>query len=599
MTINHMSSTVIQNKIDPVTLQVIGGALKTIAKEMAHVMYRMAYSSLIRESEDLGAGVFDVLGNTLAEADSTPMQLGCLPGYIRGFQEKLGDNQHPDDIIWNNDPYAGASHSPDVALCQPIFYKGELVGYAGATAHHLDMGGAQPGLMVDVPDVYAEGLILNGVKLYDKGVRNETLIEVIRQNVRTPNEVIGDLEAQVAACRLGVKRFIELMDKYGKDTVLSACEELMNYSERMMRKEIAKIPDGVYEAESWLDNDGRHLDIPLKVHVKLIKQGEELEVDVSKSSDQVSTAFNVAYSGALCVSVHSVLRSIFLDTFMTEEDVPANEGAFRPIKITARKGSIFNPIKPAALFSRANQVNTVADLIIKALAPIIPNQTCAGSSANIQFASYAGLDENNEYWVYIEVNEGSYGGRPGKDGMDAVDFSSWNTMNNPIEDLDMHVPLVCEQYELREDTGGAGKWRGGLGIVRWNRFLTDGFMTMEGDKHTVRPWGYNGGLPGTSANLIKNPDRTAEELPSKLNGYRFQAGESVQILVPSSGGYGDPLERPAEQVFEDILDEIVSVETAYRDYGVVISDMELDIRATEIRREEMRSMRGDLPVYTQ
>lgn len=492
-----------QKTMDPITLQVIGGALTTIAKEMSHLMQRMAYSSLIRESEDLGAGVFAKNGDTYAEADSTPMQLGCLPGYIRGFQQILGDNQHPGDIIWNNDPYAGASHAPDISLTMPIFYDDELVGYAGTTAHHLDIGGAQPGLIVDVPDMYAEGLILNGMKFYDRGVRNEVLIDVIRQKSRMPNEVIGDLEAQVAACRLGAKRFTELMDKYGKDTVLIACEELLNYSERMMRKEIAKMPDGVYEAESWLDNDGRNLDQRLRVHVQVTKIGDEIEVDVSKSADQVSTAFNVAFSGALCVSVYSVVRSIFLDTYTHESFVPANQGVFRPIKVKARKGSIFNPNRPAATFSRANQVNTVADLIIKALAPILPEQVCAGSSANIQFASYSGLDEDNDYWVYIEVNEGSYGGRPTSDGMDAMDFSSWNTRNNPIEDLDMHVPIVCEQYELREDTGGAGKYRGGLGIVRWNRFLQDGFMTMEGDKHTVKPWGFKGGLAVKVRNLLK------------------------------------------------------------------------------------------------
>ncbi|WP_404333034.1 hydantoinase B/oxoprolinase family protein [Mesobacillus maritimus] len=583
---------------DPVTMQVIGGALDTIAKEMSHLMQRMAYSSLIRESEDLGAGIFSRFGETLAESDSTPMQLGCLPGYIKGFQEKLGENQHPEDIIWNNDPYAGASHSPDVALCQPIFYEGELIAYAGTTAHHLDMGGAQPGLMVDVPDVYAEGLILNGVKLYEKGLPNETLFEVIRQKVRTSEKVIGDLQAQVAACRLGTKRFIDLLDKYGKETVLAACEQLMNYSELMMRREISKIPDGEYEAESWLDDDGLHLGDKLRVHVNVIKKGDELEVDVSKSADQVATAFNVSYSGALCVSVYSVIRSIFLDTYTHEEFVPANQGAFRPIKVTARKGSIFNPIKPAATFSRANQVNTVADLIIKALATVIPEQVCAGSSANIQFASYSGLDENNDYWVYIEVNEGSYGGRPEKDGMDAMDFSSWNTRNNPIEDLDMHTPMVCEQYELREDTGGAGKTRGGLGIVRWNRFLTDGLMTMEGDKHSVKPWGFKGGLPGTEASLIKNPDTAPEELPSKLNGYRFKAGESIKIMVPSSGGYGDPLERSIAKVYEDVLDEIISVETAYRDYGVVIEGGDLRLEASEQRRKEMREQRTERPIFS-
>lgn len=587
-------------KVDPITLQVISGALTTIAKEMSHLMQRMAYSSLIRESEDLGAGLFAINGDTYAEADSTPMQLGCLPGYIRGFQEKIGDNQFPGDIIWNNDPYAGASHAPDISLTQPIFYQGELVAYAGTTAHHLDIGGAQPGLIVDVPDMFAEGLILNGIKFYDKGVRSEVLVDVLTQKSRMPHELLGDLEAQVAACKLGTKRFIELMDKYGKDTVLAACDELLDYSERVMKREIAKIPDGVYEAESWLDDDGRNLGEKLRVHVEITKKVDELIVDVSKSADQVSTAFNVAFSGALCVSVYSVLRSIFLDSATHESYIPANQGVFRPITVKARKGCIFNPKKPAATFSRANQVNTVADLIIKALAPILPEKVCAGSSANIQFASYSGLDEEDNYWVYIEVNEGSYGGRPASDGMDAMDFSSWNTRNNPIEDLDMHVPIVCEQYELREDTGGAGEFRGGLGIVRWNRFLQDGFMTMEGDKHTVKPWGFKGGGSGESAKLIKNPDTASEELPSKLNGYRFKANESIQIFVPSSGGYGDPLNRSMEKVYEDYLDDIVSDFSAFTDYGVVIGeDGTLNRQETEERRASMRALRGAIPLYTE
>lgn len=592
---------IVDGRIDPITLQIIGGALHTIATEMSHVVEKMAYSSLIRESEDLGAGLYNKYGHTMAEGESTPMQLGSLPGYIKGFQSVLGeDHEYKEgDIIWNNDPYAGASHSPDISLSAPVLYEGELVGFASTTAHHLDIGGSVPGLIIDAPDVYAEGLVLNGIKYYDSGVRNETLAEVVRQNVRTPKEVLGDLEAQVAGCRLGVKRFIKLMDRYGKDTVLLASEELMNYSERMMRQQIAKVPDGVYEADSWLDDDGRNLGKRLYVHVQVTIKDDELEIDVSKSADQVSTAYNSAYSGALCVAVYSMLRAIFLDTAVHEENVPPNYGTFRPVTIIAREGSIFNPKKPAATFSRANQVNTVNDCILKALAPIIPEQTAAGGSANIQFASYSGLDEKDDYWIYIEVNEGSYGGRPGQDGMDAIDYVAWNTRNNPIEDLDMHMPIVCEKYELRDDTGGAGQFRGGLGIERWNRFTTGALMTMEGDKHSVRPWGFKGGLPGTPASLTKNPDKDAEELPSKLNGYQFDPGESVLIKVPSSGGHGDPLERPAEKVYEDVLDDFVSVETAYRDYGVVIENGNLNLETTAQRRKKKRETRGELQLYTE
>lgn len=578
-------------QIDPVTLQVIGGALNTIAKEMAYVMYRMSYSSIIRESEDLGAGIFAKNGDTLAESDSTPMHIGSIPGYLRGVMEKLGDQIFPGDIIWNNDPYAGASHSPDIGIFEPIFFEGELVAWAGTTAHHLDIGGSQPGLLINAPDIYAEGLVLNGVKLYEQGIRNEAFWEIVRQKVRTPVEVIGDLEAQIAACKLGVKRFTELLEKYGKETVLLGCDELLNYTERMMRFEISQIPDGVYEAESYLDPDGLPSNEPIKIHVELRKQGDELTVDLSKSADQVPIAYNTAFEGAVCVSTYNVLRSIFLDT-ATHDYVPANEGAFRPIQIVARKGSILNPQKPAATFSRGNQVNTVADLVVKALAPVIPDKVCAGSAANLQFASYAGVDEKGDYWVYIEVDEGSYGGRATKDGMDAVDFSSWNTRNNPIEDLDMHIPMVCERYELREDTGGAGQWRGGLGIVRWNRFVTDGVMTMEGDKSYVKPWGFMGGGEGEPAQMIRNPDTEPQILPSKYDGMRFKAGESVMIMVPSSGGYGDPLDRPMERVYEDVLDEIVSVQSALSKYGVVIADGQLDREATENLRAERRQAKA-------
>lgn len=558
----------------------------------------MSYSSIIRESEDLGAGIFARNGDTLAESGSTPMHIGSLPGYLRGIMNKLGDNIHPGDVIWNNDPYVGASHSPDIGIVEPIFFEGELLGWAGITAHHLDIGGSQPGLLINTPDIYAEGLVLNGVKLYERGVRSEAFWEIIRQKVRTPIQVIGDLEAQIAACHLGVKRFRELLEKYGKDNVLLACDELLNYTERMMRYEISKVPDGVYEAESYLDPDGLPMKEPLKIHVEITKTGDELTINLSKSADQVPIAYNVSFEGALCVSTYNVLRSIFLDTW-THDYVPANEGAFRPIKIIARKGSILNPQKPAATFSRGNQVNTVADLIIiKALAPVIPGQVCAGSAANLQFASYAGIDDGGNYWVYIEVDEGSYGGRPTKDGMDAVDFSSWNTRNNPIEDLDMHIPMVCERYELREDTAGAGKWRGGMGIVRWNRFLTDGVMTMEGDKSYVKPWGFMGGSPDAPLQITKNPDIDALPLLSKYDGLRFKAGESVMIEVPSSGGYGDPLERPAELVLEEVLDEIVSVKSARSLYGVVIENGELNVKATESLRQELRQQRGtDLPTY--
>ncbi|MEE8172843.1 MAG: hydantoinase B/oxoprolinase family protein, partial [Alphaproteobacteria bacterium] len=237
-----------KKEVDPITLQVIGGALHTIAKEMGHVLYRMSYSSIIRESEDLGAGLFDADCNTLCESDSTPMHIGSIPAYLRGINETLHDPWQPGDVVIHNHPYYGASHSPDIAAVAPVYYDGELVGFSANTAHHVDIGAAAPGLIIDVPDVFAEGMLFKGVKLYEGGVRNRALWHFMGTNTRVPDQVLGDIEAQVASVELGVKRFIELLDMYGKETVFAATQQLMDYSEAMLRKQIAAIPDGEYRA---------------------------------------------------------------------------------------------------------------------------------------------------------------------------------------------------------------------------------------------------------------------------------------------------------------------------------------------------------------
>ena len=258
--------------IDPISLQVIGGALHAIAEQMGNVLYRMSYSSIIRESQDLGAGLFDTRYNTLCESDSTPMHIGSLPGYLRGIEKRIGlKDWKPGDCVLHNHPYFGASHSPDIAVVMPVFFKGELVGFSANTAHHVDIGAATPGLIIDVPDVFAEGMLMNALKLYEGGKRNESVWNYIRDNTRVPGLVMGDLEAQIASAELGVKRFQELLATYGKDTVMQATEQLMDYTERMLRREIEKIPDGDYVAEGFMDDDGRNRDktLPIKVTVRV------------------------------------------------------------------------------------------------------------------------------------------------------------------------------------------------------------------------------------------------------------------------------------------------------------------------------------------
>ena len=479
----------------------------------------------------------------------------------------------------------------------PVFYKGELVGFSANTAHHVDIGAATPGLIIDVPDMWAEGMLLDAVKLFEGGKRVESMWKYIHDNTRVPGLVMGDLEAQIASAELGVRRFEELLDKYGKEDVIASCNQLMDYTEKLMRREIAKIPDGEYFAEGFLDDDGRNRDktLPIKVCVRIT--GDDVEVDLTGSSDQVPTAFNVPYDGSTMVAAFFVFRAMLLDTYTLEEYVPQNEGSFRPIKVTAPKGSIFNPIAPAAAEARFCQIQRMADLVIKALSPVIPEKSTAGNAATLSFAAYSGVRPSGDYWVFLEVNEAATGGRPNSDGVDTVEELMRNTRNNPLEDLGMHLPLICDRYEIRNDVPpGAGKYRGGAGVVKSQRYLTPGFMTHESDRHLDAPWGAFGGKSGSVGKMeiynIKDPSDIRQEY-SKFSGLRTEEGDVVSYFSPSGGGFGNPLEREPAKVLDDVLDDIISLDIARDDYGVVMAAVDdgygwqVDEKATEQLRASM------------
>jgi len=506
--------------IDPITLQVIRGSFETIAEEMGHVLYRMSFSSIIRESQDLGAGLFDVNFNTLCESESTPMHIGSIPGYLRGIAETLEDDEwYEGDVVVHNHPYFGSSHTPDLAIVVPVFYQGRLVGFAGNTAHHVDIGAATPGLIIDVPDVYAEGMLFAGTKLYRKGEPNNAMWNYIRRNSRAAGQLVADIEAQVASARLGAKRFVELLEKYGETTVFAAANQLMDYAERMTRQRISEIPDGDYTAEGWLDDDGRNRDRQLKVKVTVRVRGDEVEVDLSGSADQTPTAYNVPFEGSTKVAAYAGFRKLLLDAATSDVRVPSNEGSFRPIKVTAPLGSIFNPRAPASAEARFTQCNRMIDLIIRALAPVMPEKVIAGSSASISFAAYSGVRPSGDYWVFLEVNEGAYGGRPRSDGPDCIDNLMANTRNNPLEDLAMHIPMICDRYELRDDLPpGAGEFRGGIGVVKAQRVLTTAFITHESERHTDAPCPTSPGASSAGrtarSGAAPSPTRTAPAKPA-------------------------------------------------------------------------------------
>jgi N-methylhydantoinase B/oxoprolinase/acetone carboxylase alpha subunit len=376
----------------------------------------------------------------------------------------------------------------------------------------------------------------------------------------------------IAATQLGRERFLKLIRRYGAETVLGAAYYWMDYSESRLRAEIAKIPDGDYTAESWLDHDGRNWDRKLKVKVTLVKRSDEITVDLTGSADEVETGFNVPFEGSLQVGCFYAIRTLLLDQATTPDFVPQNEGMFRPVKVVAPLGSIFNPRFPRACFARMAQIQRVIDCIIRALAPAMPEKVTAGNAATVMSVSYSGFDAaRNQYWVCVEVNEGSYGARATKDGLDAVDNLMANTRNVPCEEIEIQYPLRVERYELRPEAPGAGTFRGGVGHVREVRFLTDGFFSCNGDRILEPPFGAFGGHDGLGAKLTMNPGTEYEQAwPSKVSGRKVKAGDVIQVMGPSSAGYGDPRRRHPALVLADWRDNVITLEEAATVYGVVI-----------------------------
>jgi N-methylhydantoinase B len=581
-----------KTRIDAVTAAVINGALENIAIEMGHKLMRMSYSSIIRESEDFGAALTDADGRQLCECKmSTPLQSGPIPGYVRGILKTLaarGETIEPGDIIMHNDPYAGASHGPDVGFCVPVFLGDALIGFSVTTAHHLDIGALTPGScgIVDAVDTYAEGLQFKAIKVFEAGRRNHAVWHLLRGNIRAPELVVGDMEAQIKAAEIGADRFLKLVNQYGLETVNAAYEDMMDYSERLMRAAIRALPDGSYGAithiDGYLDDpDPSRRDLPIQVtlHVK----DDELTVDLTGTAPQVpDKPINMPLEGTVDCAIWLTLRSILLDSTIYG-NIPQNSGLTRPITIVAPRGSLANPIFPAPVIARFCPGNQLADTVMKALAQAVPEQVSAGIG-NLRVIAFSGLNEG-AHWVHMEILEGSYGGRFGLDGMDAVDTLYANTRNNPIEDMESHLPLRVNRYELQDNVAAPGQWRGGIGAVREFTFLTDGGFSVEGEGHKYRPWGFGGGADGTTGSLHLSTDGGVVDLVSKVPYHKIRAGDRIVAHGPSGGGYGNPLMRNPQAVLGDVLDGYLTAEDAHAAYGVVMTAGMVDEAATKALRE--------------
>ena len=415
----------LEQRIDPITASVIQGALENIAIEMGYKLMRMSHSSIIRESEDFGAALIDLENRQLAEAkQSTPLQSGPIPGYIRGMRRQLaerGETIEPGDVFMHNDPYAGATHGPDVAFVVPAFHRGQLAGFAVTTAHHLDIGAHTPGSggIVDAIDCYAEGLRFQAVKAYEGGKKNQQVWNMLRTNIRLPDIVLGDMDAQIAASRIGAQRYTDLIELHGLETIKAASEAMFNSSERMLRAAIAALPDGDYSASAMLDGfqddpSPAREDLPIKVTLRV--RGNELTVDLTGTAAQVADRpINMPLEGTVDCAIWLAVRSVLLDT-ATHGEIPQNSGLVRPIKIIAPKGTLANPIFPAPVIARFCTGIELSNAVVQAFALAVPRQICGGCGNG------GGLiltgQQGNNFWVQVELFSGSYGGRFGSDGLE-------------------------------------------------------------------------------------------------------------------------------------------------------------------------------------
>ena len=563
--------------MDPITAQVIGGRLNSIALEMARKLIRMGFSIIIKESEDIGAAITDADGWQLAEADTTPLQMGPIPFYVRGLKQILaerGEEIRPGDVFIHNSPYLGASHAPDLGLIVPVFHEGELIAFSATTAHHMDIGCAKPGTsVIDAVDEWAGGLRFEGLKLRDEGRDNRALWQMIADNVRIPRLVIGDIEAQIAAAEIGAQRLLALIDEMGADTVFEAKRWFEDYSERMLRNQIAALPDGEYSAEGFIDgfpDDADPAKRDLRVAVTLRVRGDQLEVDLSGTAPQLNDLpLNMPLEGTVMCSIFTVVRSVLLDSDR-HEPVPQNRGIARALSVTAPEGSLVNPRFPAPTLARCIPACILTDTIVKAFAQVTPERCCAGCST-LAILSFSGVSDG-AYWVHMDIHEGSYGARWTKDGMDAMDTLFTNTRCAPIEEIETEYPLRSRRWELNDNPVGHGQFRGGKGGLREWEFLGDGYISTEADGQRHRPWGLAGGMSAHPAEIwvVDPAGGEGQRLSSKLPGRSTKKGEVYRLVAGNGGGTGSPLDRDPEAVLDDWLDGLVTLEEAEEVYRVAI-----------------------------
>lgn len=548
--------------MDPVTVEVIRGGLVYAAEEMGIVLRKTAYSHNIKERMDHSCAIFDSKGRLIAQAEHIPVHLGSMSIALKNCLKEIDFTLEEGDMVVFNDPYLSGTHLPDITLVAPAYEEKELLGYVVNKAHHSDVGGKAPGsLPGDASEIYQEGLIIPPVRLVRKGDVVKDVLKLILSNVRTQKIRMGDLKAQVAANLLGIRRLREIAQKFGIGVVNEAIDDILDYSERRIRKKISEIREGSYEAEDYLESTGTE-DKPVRLKVRVQVKGDEISFDYSGTDPQVNGPVN-AVLGVTLAGIYYVLMCI------TDPTIPMNEGCFRPVSVNVPRGCVLNPVRPAPVGGgnvETSQRNV--DVLFKALSKAIPQKVCAAGQGTMNNVCVGGIDASGKQWVFYETIGGGYGGRQGLDGVDGVQVHMTNTMNTPIEAIEASYPVLFLRYELRKDSCGAGKWRGGCGIVRsWKLLGERASLSLMAERHKIAPWGLFGGKPGaTGRAFIIKPDESKLELPSKCT-VTVERGDIFVILTPGGGGYGDPREREQKAILRDFENELLSKEKIVEDYG--------------------------------
>src|SRR6267378_1979424 len=552
---------------DPVVTEIIRNGVFAVTEEMKTNLMRTAYNMIIYEALDFTTGLFT------PEGDTVSIGIG-LPSFIRGMSNTVKakiahfgrHNMKPGDIYVTNDAYTTGSHLYHMTFTLPVFHEGTLVGFSCCMAHWIDVGGTLGGMTTDI---YSEGLQVPILKYQDQGKVNQDLVDIIRLNVRIPNRAMGDLRAQVTAVKTGERRFLQLVERYGRDAVLGAIAAIMDHAEAMARSRTRTIPDGVYEAESYMDDDGIEVGKPVPIRVKVIVKGGEMTVDLSNVSKQVRGFYNSGITtGHACAQVaYKCLTS--------PTDYPINDGSFRSLTSIVPPGRVVSATRPAPMRWWMTYPMTIVDTVFKALAPAIPDRVIAGHHADLLVAQFHGFNPKTSEFFMGNFGPlgGGWGAKRGEDGVSGtVAINDGDTHNGPNEQVEAKFPIVVERYALVPDSGGAGRHRGGLGVERVVRARTAVTLNTQIERAHCKPWGLQGGLAGTGNDVaLRLAGSWKTDFPNaKVLVAALKAGDAFRIRSGGGGGYGSPLEREAELVLEDVRQGYVSVHEAAVFYGVVI-----------------------------